>query len=130
MSKLLKEGPRIAQIAALAGDPARANMLLALMSGKALTASELANEAGVTPQTASLHLAKLKAGTLISSIKLGRHCYFRLSGIDVVEMLEKTMGVAVRAGHLRTRSGPSDPVIRKARVCYDHFAGEMGVRNV
>ena len=48
----MKEGPDIARIAALLGDPARANILTALMSGKALTASELAEEAGVTLQTA------------------------------------------------------------------------------
>src|SRR5437764_8081073 len=124
----MKEGPSIAPIAALAGDPARANMLAALMSGKALTASELANEAGVTAQTASAHLAKLEAGGLITAIKQGRHRYFRLADEDVAEMLEKMIGVAARAGHMRTRPGPSDPAMRKARVCYDHLAGEMGVR--
>jgi DNA-binding transcriptional ArsR family regulator len=123
----MKAGPSIAPIAALAGDPARANMLAALMSGKALTASELANEAGITAQTASSHLAKLEAGGLIGAVKQGRHRYFRLAGPDVAEMLEKMMGVAARAGHLRTRPGPADPAIRRARVCYDHLAGEMGV---
>jgi DNA-binding transcriptional ArsR family regulator len=123
----MKAGPSIAPIAALAGDPARANMLAALMSGKALTASELANEAGITAQTASSHLAKLEAGGLIGAVKQGRHRYFRLADADVADMLEKMMGVAARAGHLRTRPGPSDPAIRKARVCYDHLAGEMGV---
>ena len=123
----MKEGPSIAPIAALAGDPARANMLAALMSGKALTASELAGEAGVTAQTASSHLAKLEAGGLIAGLRHGRHRYFRLAGEDVAQMLEKMMGVAARAGHLRTRTGPADPLIRKARVCYDHLAGEMGV---
>ena len=123
----MKAGPSIAPIAALAGDPARANMLAALLSGKALTASELASEAGVTAQTASSHLARLEAGGLIGAVKQGRHRYFRLADADVAEMLEKMMGVAARAGHLRTRPGPSDPAIRRARVCYDHLAGEMGV---
>ncbi|HEX3651409.1 MAG TPA: winged helix-turn-helix domain-containing protein [Rhizomicrobium sp.] len=124
----MKEGPSIAPIAALAGDPARANMLAALMSGKALTASELANEAGVTAQTASSHLARLESGGLISAVKQGRHRYFRLADEDVAEMLEKMTGVAARAGHTRARTGPSEPALRKARVCYDHLAGEMGVR--
>jgi DNA-binding transcriptional ArsR family regulator len=122
-----KDGPPIAGVAALAGDPARANMLLALLSGTALTAGELANEAGVSPQTASSHLAKLVEGRLVAAVKQGRHRFFRLSGNDVAEMLETIMGVAARAGHLRTRPGPCDPAIRKARVCYDHLAGEMGV---
>ena len=124
----MKEGPSIAPVAALAGDPARANMLAALMSGKALTASELANEAGVTPQTASSHLTKLEAGGLIAGVKQGRHRYFRLADEDVAEMLEKMTGVAARAGYTRTRTGPNEPALCKARVCYDHLAGEMGVR--
>jgi DNA-binding transcriptional ArsR family regulator len=123
----MKDGPSIAPIAALAGDPARANMLAALLAGKALTAGELANEAGITAQTASSHLAKLEEGGLIVGVKQGRHRYFKLSGHDVAEMLETMMGVAQRAGHTRTRTGPKAPELRKARVCYDHLAGEMGV---
>jgi DNA-binding transcriptional ArsR family regulator len=124
----MKEGPSIAPIAALAGDPARANMLAALMSGEALTASELASEAGVTAQTASSHLAKLEAGGLVSALKQGRYRYFRLADEDIAEMLEKMTGVAARAGHMRARTGPSEPALRKARVCYDHLAGKMGVQ--
>jgi DNA-binding transcriptional ArsR family regulator len=124
----MKEGPSIAPVAALVGDPARANMLAALMSGKTLTASELASEAGVTAQTASSHLAKLEGGGLISAMKQGRHRYFRLADGDVAGMLEAMIGVAARAGHLRTRTGPGEPALRKARVCYDHLAGEMGVQ--
>ncbi|HTT96746.1 MAG TPA: helix-turn-helix domain-containing protein [Rhizomicrobium sp.] len=123
----MKDGPSIAPIAALAGDPARANMLAALLAGKALTAGELANEAGITAQTASSHLAKLEEGGLIAGVKQGRHRYFKLAGHDVAEMLETMMGVAQRAGHTRTRTGPKAPELRKARVCYDHLAGEMGV---
>ncbi|HEY1838351.1 MAG TPA: winged helix-turn-helix domain-containing protein [Rhizomicrobium sp.] len=123
----MKEGPSIAPVAALAGDPARANMLSALLAGKALTASELANEAGVTVQTASSHLSKLETGGLIAGVKQGRHRYFRLADPDVADMLETMMGVAARAGHLRTRPGPADPAMRHARVCYDHLAGELGV---
>jgi DNA-binding transcriptional ArsR family regulator len=123
----MKDGPSIAPIAALAGDPARANMLSALLGGKALTAGELAHEAGVTAQTASSHLAKLEEGGMILSQRQGRHRYFKLSGPDVAHMLETMMGIAERAGHVRTRTGPKAPELRKARVCYDHLAGEMGV---
>jgi DNA-binding transcriptional ArsR family regulator len=123
----MKDGPSIAPIAALAGDPARANILGALLGGKALTAGELANEAGITAQTASSHLAKLEEGGLITGVRQGRHRYFKLAGHDVAEMLETMMGVAQRAGHTRTRTGPKAPELRKARVCYDHLAGEMGV---
>ena len=105
----MKDGPDIARIAALVGDPARANMLTALMTSRALTASELAQEAGVTLPTASSHLAKLEAGGLVTPQKQGRHRYFRLSGADVASVLEALMGLAARAGHVRVRTGPKEP---------------------
>src|ERR1700734_883777 len=98
----MKEGPSIAPIAALAGDPGRANMLAALVSGMALTASELAAEAGVTLQTASSHLAKLEGGGLIEVSKAGRHRYFRLENENVTGMLVSIMGVAARPRRMRT----------------------------
>jgi len=115
-------------VAALVGDPARANMLTALMTGRALTASELAHQAGVTPQTASSHLAKLKAGGLIEPEKQGRHRYYRLTGPDIAGVLEGLAGLAARAGHMRVRTGPKDPALRRARICYDHLAGDLGVQ--
>lgn len=123
----MKDGPDIARIGNLIGDPARANILTALMSGKALTATELASEAGVTRATASSHLRKLEDGGLISQRPEGRHKYFRLADEDVAQALEGLMGLAAGRGHLRTRTGPRDPALRKARVCYNHLAGEMGV---
>jgi len=124
----MKEGPDIARIAALIGDPARANMLTALMSGKAVTATELAHEAGVTVQTASSHLSKLDQGGLLRLHKQGRHKYFLLSSEDVARVLEGLMGLAAGSGHLRTRTGPKDSALRKARVCYNHLAGDMGIQ--
>ena len=115
-------------VAALVGDPARANMLTALMTGRALTASELAHQAGVTPQTASSHLAKLEAGGLIEPEKQGRHRYYRLTGPDIAGVLEGLAGLAARAGHMRVRTGPKDPALRRARICYDHLAGDLGVQ--
>ena len=123
----MKEGPDIARIAALIGDPARANILGALMSGKTLTATELAHEAGVTVQTASAHLAKLEAGGLTSARKSGRHKYISLAGAEVAAVLEALMGLAAGQGHLRTRTGPADTALREARVCYNHLAGARGI---
>jgi DNA-binding transcriptional ArsR family regulator len=124
----MKAGPDIAMVAALVGDPARANMLTALMDGRALTASELAQEAGITPQTASSHLAKLEAGGLVEPEKQGRHRYYRLTDPDVAGVLEGLAGLAARAGHMRVRTGPKDPALRRARICYDHLAGDLGVQ--
>ncbi|APZ53324.1 ArsR/SmtB family transcription factor [Salipiger abyssi] len=124
----MKEGPDIARIAALIGDPARANMLTALMSGKALTVSELAEEAGITIQTASSHLSKLDQGGLLRPRKQGRHKYFSLASDQVAHVLEGLMGLAAGAGHLRRRTGPKDAELRQARVCYNHLAGDMGTQ--
>src|SRR6185503_18848436 len=126
--RTMKDGPDIALVGSLVGDPARANMLASLMTGRALTATELAQEAGVTPQTASTHLARLVDGGLLAAEKQGRHRYFRLAEPDVAQALEALMGLAARAGHLRVRTGPKDPQMRHARVCYDHLAGDLGVK--
>jgi DNA-binding transcriptional ArsR family regulator len=124
----MKAGPDIAIVASLVGDPARANMLTALLSGRALTASELSQEAGITPQTASSHLSKLEAGGLIEQEKQGRHRYYRLADPDVGSVLEGLSALAARAGHMRVRTGPKDPALRRARICYDHLAGDLGVQ--
>jgi Predicted transcriptional regulators len=124
----MKEGPDIARVAALIGDPARANMLTALMAGKMLTAGELAREAGVTLPTASAHLAKLEAGGLVVPRRQGRHKYVALAGAEVAAVLEALMGLAAGTGHLRTRTGPRDESLRRARVCYNHLAGDMGIQ--
>src|SRR6266566_1150210 len=124
----MKVGPDIAMVASLVGDPARANMLTALMTGRALTASELAQEAGITPQTASSHLSKLEVGGLVEPEKQGRHRYYRLTDPDVAGVLEGLAGLAARAGHMRVRTGPKDPALRRARICYDHLAGDLGVQ--
>src|SRR6201981_3952059 len=124
----MKTGPDIAKVASLVGDPARANMLSALMSGRALTASELAQEAGVTPQTATSHLAKLESAGLVEPEKQGRHRYYRLTGADIAGVLEMLQGLAARVGHMRVRTGPKAPALRRARICYDHLAGDLGVQ--
>ncbi|MEP3274836.1 MAG: winged helix-turn-helix domain-containing protein [Stappiaceae bacterium] len=123
----MKEGPDIALLGSLIGDPARANMLTALMSGKALTATELATEAGVTLQTASAHLKKLENAEMLKQRKQGRHRYFSLADDDVGGVLEALMGMAAKRGLMRTRTGPKDPALRKARICYNHLAGDLGV---
>jgi DNA-binding transcriptional ArsR family regulator len=123
----VKEGPDIARVAAMVGDPARANMLTALLDGVALTATELTLEAGVTKQTASSHLAKLEDAGLVAVEAQGRHRYYRLADADVAGLLETLMGVAARAKALRARPGPKEPALRRARLCYDHLAGDLGV---
>jgi DNA-binding transcriptional ArsR family regulator len=122
--------PDITGVAGLMGDRARATMLMSLMAGQALTATELARSAGVTKQTASGHLGKLLEARLLAVEQAGRHRYFRLAGPEVGSAIEGLVALAGRTGVAhppRVRTGPVDPGLRKARVCYDHLAGELGV---
>lgn len=117
----------VAEIASLVGDPARANILCALLDGRALTASELAYSAGISPQTASGHLAKLARANLIQLAKQGRHRYYRLTGPDIGHMLESIVSVAHAAPPRYRPRTKREEHWRKARTCYDHFAGLLGV---
>lgn len=121
-------GSQTAEVAALVGDPARANILMALADGRALTATELAFLARITPQTASGHLAKLVDGRLLAVAKQGRHRYFRLASPLVGRMLEGINAMAALEGPPRHRPrSAADDALRQARYCYDHLAGRLGV---
>jgi DNA-binding transcriptional ArsR family regulator len=120
-------GSQIAEVARLVGEPARANILSALMDQRALTASELAFAAHVTPQTASSHLAKLAFANLVRVERQGRHRYYRLASEEVAQMLEGVMNIgALAPPRFRPRS-KLDEDLRAARSCYDHLAGRLGV---
>jgi DNA-binding transcriptional ArsR family regulator len=116
----------LAATAALIGDPARAAMLAALLDGRALSAGELAEAAGITPQTASAHLAKLAEAGLLTVAKQGRHRYHRLATPSVARLIEGLMEVSA-AMPRRVVTGPRDAALRRARTCYDHLAGRLGV---
>ena len=123
----MQQGPDISRIAALIGERGRAEILTALMAGRALTATELARVAGVTPQTISSHLAKLCHARLIAKQSQGRHRYFSIASGDVANLVENLTGVAYRIEGTRADDSPQGLAVRKARVCYDHLAGELGV---
>ncbi|MCH8257759.1 MAG: winged helix-turn-helix transcriptional regulator, partial [Proteobacteria bacterium] len=118
----------ISQISSLIGDPARAKMMIAFLGGKALSASELALEANITSQTASSHLAKLVEGSLIAVQKQGRHRYFQLKGQEVAKLLELLLHLSSGVEHSHVKTGPRNPELRTARVCYDHLAGRIAVQ--
>lgn len=120
-------GPSIAEVGHLIGDPARAQILAALMHGRALTASELAFAAHVSPQTTSSHLGKLTDGRLLSMHKQGRHRYYRLASPQVAQMVEAVMGVAAAGPPRHRPHSRVDAELRAARTCYDHLAGRLGV---
>lgn len=119
--------PNIAHVASLIGEPTRAKMMIALMSGKALTATELAVEADISSSTASSHLTKLVSSELLVVRKQGRHKYFQIHGQEVAALIESLLNISSRVQSSIIATGPDDLALRKARVCYDHLAGEVAV---
>jgi DNA-binding transcriptional ArsR family regulator len=117
----------LAAVANLIGDPTRARVLVALGDGRALPASVLASESGVAASTASEHLAKLVDAGLLAVQAEGRHRYYRLSGPDVAAALEALAKVAPPAPVRSLKEGTKAHAVRKARSCYDHLAGRLGV---
>ena len=117
----------IAALAALLADPARCKVLLALDDGRALPASVLADEAGVSRSTASSHLAKLTGAGLLTVQSHGRHRYYRLAGPEIGELLERLGQLAPSRPVRSLREGTRAARLRTARTCYDHFAGKLGV---
>jgi DNA-binding transcriptional ArsR family regulator len=123
----MTDGSSMVAAATLIGDRTRAKMLTALMGGRALTATELADAAGITKQTGSTHLRRLLDARFVAMEAHGRHRYFRIADEEVAQILEEFMSFTVRTGPRARATGPKDPALRKARVCYDHLAGELGV---
>jgi hypothetical protein len=123
----MKLGPDITRIAALLGEPARANILSALMGGQALTGRRTGPRGRRHAADRQQPPRQAGGGRPADRRIQGRHNYFALAGADVAEVLEQLAVMPSRAGHMRTRPGPKDPAMRRARVCYDHLAGDAGV---
>ncbi len=124
----MKGDADIAKIGALVSDPARARILLALGDGRALSASVLADEAGVAASTTSAHLGKLVDGRLLTVQRHGRHRYFALASPEVGELIETLAKVAPPAKVRSLREGTRANAVRTARTCYDHLAGILGTQ--
>jgi DNA-binding transcriptional ArsR family regulator len=127
MARMNGSDPFFAEAAALIGEPARANILAALMDGRAWTAKELAFAAGVSPQTTSGHLARLTEGRLLTVVAQGRHRYYRLAGPAVARAVEALMAVAVEGAPRHRPPSRAGAELSAARTCYDHLAGRLGV---
>jgi len=102
-------------------------VLLALDDGRALPASALADEAGLSRSTASSHLTKLTQAGLLRVEAHGRHRYYRLAGPQVGELLEQLVALAPPRPIRSLRDGTRAARLRSARTCYDHLAGRLGV---
>ncbi|HZU52226.1 MAG TPA: metalloregulator ArsR/SmtB family transcription factor [Sphingomicrobium sp.] len=117
----------VARIGSLLGDPARANMMIALLDGHEWMASELAMVAGISAQTASTHLAKLTDANMITVEKRGRERYHRLSSSDVARLVEQMHVIGAAIPARSPNAGPRDGALRELRSCYDHLAGRIAV---
>jgi DNA-binding transcriptional ArsR family regulator len=120
----------VARLAHLLADETRADMCLALLDGRAWTAGELARAAGVNPSTATVHLTLLVDGGLLAEERQGRHRYLRLAGPDAAALVEDLasradVGLSARSPSLRAVSASA--ALARARTCYDHLAGQLGV---
>ncbi len=119
--------PNIVEVASLIGDTSRAAILMCLLGGKALPASELARTARITPQTASSHLAKMVEGGLLVHESYGRHRYYRLANAGVGQALEALNSIAPQKPVRSLWESEQSKALQFARTCYDHIAGEVGV---
>ncbi|HTU71296.1 MAG TPA: helix-turn-helix transcriptional regulator [Candidatus Baltobacteraceae bacterium] len=119
--------PDIAEIAALIGERGRAAMLMALLDGRELTASELALRAGMSPQAATAHLKKLAAAGLLAVRPAGRNRFFRIGSAEVGHAVEGLAAIAPPARIVALGQSTALERLRRARSCYDHLAGELGV---
>ena len=117
----------VAAIGALLGDRGRCRMLMALNDGRALPASMLANEAKVSPSTASSHLRKLLDAGLLAMEAHGRNRYYHLANPQVGQLLEVLTQLAPAQPIRSLREGTRAHALRQARTCYDHLAGRLGV---
>ena len=117
----------IAPVAALMADPARAAMLGALLGGTPLSAGELSHLAGVSPATASAHLARLLDGGLVAVTRQGRHRYYRLAGHEVATVIEALAQISPVRPVRSLRQSQEAAALAQARTCYDHLAGQAGV---
>jgi DNA-binding transcriptional ArsR family regulator len=117
----------ISPIAGLMADPARASMLAALLDGRPLAAGELSQVAGVSPATASSHLAKLLDGGLVAVTRQGRHRYYRLAGYEVAHAIEVIAEISPVRPVRSLRQSREAHALAEARTCYDHLAGRAGV---
>jgi DNA-binding transcriptional ArsR family regulator len=127
MSAETRADADIAAAAVLLAEPARATLVSAVMHHGALPASDLAARAGVTPSTASEHLARLVAGGFLASEKEGRHRYYRLADPAVAAAVEALALVAPQPPVRSLREATQSELLRHARTCYDHLAGRVGV---
>ncbi|WP_096187414.1 ArsR family transcriptional regulator [Evansella halocellulosilytica] len=120
--------PNVASIASLISEPSRAAILTALLDGRLHPASSLAYVAGIKPQTASFHLKKMIEANVVKVVKQGRHRYYGIDNHEVATALESLLSIAPKVEIKSFKQATEDKAMRYARTCYDHLAGQVGVK--
>ncbi len=128
MRRSVIAGPNLAATAGLIGEPARAAMLSALLGGDSCPATMLAERAGISPQTASAHLAKLAKADLVKMVRSGRYRLYCLSGDKIGAALEALAAISPEHSIRSLHQSDEASALKLARTCYDHLAGYVGVR--
>ncbi|GIN14064.1 ArsR/SmtB family transcription factor [Shouchella clausii] len=124
----MNANPNVAIVASLVSEPSRAAILTALLDGRFHPASELAYMAGIKPQTASFHLAKMVDADVIAVEKQGRHRYYGIQDPEIAKIMESLLSIAPPQKIKSFNQASQDKAIRSARTCYDHLAGALGVK--
>ncbi|MCB2308370.1 helix-turn-helix domain-containing protein [Clostridium estertheticum] len=124
---MLKSDPMVNDIASLIADPSRCIMLMSLLGGQR-TAGELAKAACIKPQTATYHLSKMVSAGLIEKTIYGRYRYFNLANEDIAKLLELLMKLSKSPIIKSLNQSIHSKTLRKARLCYDHIAGKLGIK--
>lgn len=124
----MNANPNVAIVASLVSEPSRAAILTALLDGRFHPASELAYMAGIKPQTASFHLAKMVEAHVIVVEKQGRHRYYGIQDPEIAKIMESLLSIAPPQKIKSFNQASQDKAIRSARTCYDHLAGALGVK--
>ncbi len=119
--------PQLQTVAALIGDASRATILLSLLGGRQLPASDLARRAHIAPATCSEHLAKLAAGGLVVGRTQGRSRYYHLASPEVADVLEGLLQLAPPMPVRSLKESTLTQQLHRARTCYDHLAGALGI---
>ncbi|MBW9173111.1 ArsR/SmtB family transcription factor [Clostridium estertheticum] len=123
----MKSDPMVNDIASLIADPSRCLMLMSLLGGQR-TAGELAKTACIKPQTATYHLSKMVSAGLIEKTIYGRYRYFKLANEDIAKLLELLMKLSKSPKIKSLNQSIHSKTLRKARLCYDHIAGKLGIK--
>ena len=113
---------RLVDVAQSLADPTRLAILQRLTDGPAAV-SELVVLAGEAQSKVSNHLAVLRDRGLVIASRQGRQRVYEIPNPSVGQLVEALGMIAGGAPERLQKS----PALAKARTCYDHLAGRLGV---